>query len=127
MVGFIAPVLRNHGLLPLMARGSFSLTISGTFADGAKGWLPYFVSKRALEDLSIGLAHELQAKGVNIHCISPSDTATDAYKRFFPQFLSDAVHPDAIGNEAMRLYSAHTPEVVWVVKQGVTPYAHFHE
>ena len=49
-VGTIAPSLLVHGLLPSMPDGSFIINLSGTFENGAKGWLPYYVSKRAIED-----------------------------------------------------------------------------
>lgn len=62
-VGTIAPTLLAHAFIPLMSNGSRIINISGTFESGAKGWLPYFVSKRAIEDLTIGLAEELKDKG----------------------------------------------------------------
>jgi len=62
MVGTVAPTLLVHGLLPLMPAGSKIINISGTFESGAKGWLPYYVSKRAIEDLTIALAQELERK-----------------------------------------------------------------
>ena len=56
MVGIIAPTMLVYHLLPLMPKQSHIINISGTFESGAKGWLPYFVSKRAIEDLTLGLA-----------------------------------------------------------------------
>ncbi|MDZ7586459.1 MAG: SDR family oxidoreductase, partial [Patescibacteria group bacterium] len=88
MVGMIAPALLVHGLLPLMPKKSKIINISGTFESGAKGWLPYYVSKRAIEDLTIGLAQELERKGIQVNAISPSDCATFAYKKFFPQYIN---------------------------------------
>ena len=55
-VGMIAPTLFAHAFIPLIPKGGKIVNISGTFESGAKGWLPYFVSKRAIEDLTIGLA-----------------------------------------------------------------------
>lgn len=80
-----APTLLSHALIPLIPTGSSIINLSGTFENGGKGWLPYYVSKRAIEDLTIGLADELKDKGINVNYVSPSDTATDEYKRFFPE------------------------------------------
>jgi len=80
-VGFVAPSILVHGLLDKMNKGSKVVNLSGTFENGAKGWLPYFSSKRALEDFTVGLAEELQARDIQVNCISPSDTATEEYSR----------------------------------------------
>ncbi|KXK09225.1 MAG: Fatty acyl-CoA reductase [Microgenomates bacterium OLB22] len=61
-VGTLAPLLLVHGLVPSMPSRSKIVNISGTFSSGAKGWLPYYVSKRAIEDLTVGLAEELMEK-----------------------------------------------------------------
>ncbi len=76
-VGLLAPILFAHGLLPLMSKGSDVINISGTFENGAKGGLPYYVSKKALEDFTIGLSQEVKDKEIYVNCISPSDTATE--------------------------------------------------
>lgn len=103
MVGTVAPTLLVHGLIPLMPPESTVINISGTFEHGAKGWLPYYVSKRALEDLTIGLAEELRDKHIRVNCISPSDTATEAYKKFFPQYYDTALQPSEIAKFAVQL------------------------
>ncbi|KKS32049.1 MAG: Short-chain dehydrogenase/reductase SDR [Candidatus Amesbacteria bacterium GW2011_GWA2_42_12] len=89
-VGFTAPILLVHGLLPLMSKGSSIVNISGTFENGARGWLPYFASKRALEDFTLGLVEELTDMGIRVNCVSPSDTATEEYKKYFPEDAKDA-------------------------------------
>jgi NAD(P)-dependent dehydrogenase (short-subunit alcohol dehydrogenase family) len=90
---------------------SFVVGISGTFNTGAKGWLPYYVSKRALEDFLVGLSQD-QA-GLRVYGISPADTATKAYGKFYPKYMSDAQSPDAIAEFALRLL-----EVQEVYKSG---------
>jgi 3-oxoacyl-[acyl-carrier protein] reductase len=89
-VGLTAPTLLSHAFIPLMPKGSSIINLSGTFENGGKGWLPYYVSKRAIEDLTIGLSQELANKGIKVNCVSPSDTATEEYKRFFPDDAKDA-------------------------------------
>jgi NAD(P)-dependent dehydrogenase (short-subunit alcohol dehydrogenase family) len=129
MVGTIAPALLIHGLLPLMSKGSRIINLSGTFENGAKGWLPYFVSKRAIEDLTVGLAQELKDKGIRVYGISPSDTATEAYRKFFPEYLSDAVDPQEIAKFAVLLCSSETDKIsgtTFVVKKGKEPYPGYH-
>lgn len=129
LVGTIAPTLLAHAFIPLMPRGSAIINLSGTFESGAKGWLPYYVSKRAIEDLTVGLAEELKDKGIRVNGISPSDTATDAYKHYFPQYIQDAIAPEKIAEYIVYLCSDEAKQVngkVFVLKKGKEPFAGFH-
>ena len=103
------------------------INLSGTFENGAKGWLPYFVSKRAIEDLTLGLAQELEEKDIQVNCISPSDTATEAYAKFFPQYMNDAIEPSEIAkncwfSERRQQYDRKN----LCYEKGSEPYEHFH-
>jgi len=127
-VGTTAPTLLSHALISLMKKGSSIINISGTFESGAKGWLPYFVSKKAIEDLTIGLADELKDKGVKVNCISPSDTATEEYKKYFPQYIKDAISPQEIAEYAVYLASNKFEDTgkVFVMKKDKKPYEGYH-
>jgi len=128
-VGLTAPTLLAHAFIPLMPRGGKIINISGTFENGAKGWLPYFVSKKAIEDLTIGLAEELKDKDIQVNAISPSDTATEAYQKYFPQYMDEAIEPDKIGEYAVYLCSEKAKEItgkVFVMKKGKEPYEGYH-
>ena len=128
-VGIIAPVLLTHGLVPLMPENGKIVNISGTFENGAKGWLPYYVSKRAIEDLTIGLSQELSDKKIQVNCISPSDTATEQYRKYFPQYISDAIDPEEIAKEVVHLCSDRANNItgkVFVIKKGKEPFESFH-
>lgn len=92
-VGITAPMLLIRNLLPKMPKGGKIINLSGTFENGAKGWIPYFVSKKALESFTIGLSQELKDKEIYVNCVSPSDTLTEAYKKFFP---SDATSENCV-------------------------------
>lgn len=125
-VGITAPSLLSHGLLPLMNSSSNIINISGTFESGAKGWLPYFVSKRAIEDLTVGLAQELKNKGILVNCISPSDTATENYKKYYPQYIEDAIAPEEIAKFVVKLCLESTETgKVFVTKKGNIPFEGF--
>lgn len=129
MVGTIAPTLLVRSFVPLMPAGSRIINISGTFENGAKGWLPYYVSKRAIEDLTVGLADELKDKGILVNAISPSDTATEAYQKYFPQYMDEAIDPEEIAKEVVFLCSQDTSGItgkVFVMKRGKAPYEGFH-
>lgn len=128
-VGLTAPTLLAHAFIPLMSFGGKIINISGTFENGAKGWLPYFVSKKGIEDLTIGLAEELKDKDIQVNAISPSDTATEAYKKYFPQYIKDAIDPVEIGKFALFLCSREAKEItgkVFVVKKNKKPYEGYH-
>lgn len=126
-VGIIAPTLLIHGLLSLMPKGACIINISGTFESGAKGWLPYYVSKKSLEDLTIGLAVELKNKEINVNAVSPSDVATEEYLKYFPKYAKDALNPEEIAKFIASLCSskAYTGKV-FVVKKGKKPFEGYH-
>lgn len=123
-----ATTFLTHALLPLMEKDSHVISISGTFESGNSGWLPYFVSKRSIEDFTVGLAQELQDKGIFVNCISPSDTATETYKKFFPEYAADAMDPKRIGEFIVELVKNHQPPTgkVFVLKNGKDPCEAFH-
>lgn len=127
-VGTIAPMLLVHGLLAQMGARSKIINLSGTFENGAKGWLPYYVSKRALEDLTIGLSQELEDRDIQVNCISPSDTATESYSKFFPQYMDDAIDPIEIAKKFVELSDPlnSTTGKVFVIKKGTEPQDLFH-
>src|SRR5690606_11125866 len=105
------------------------LNISGTFENGAKGWLPYYASKRGLEDLTVGLSEELKRLAIDVNCISPSDVASEEYKKYFPEDAQNALNPDDIAKEAVKLCSDISDGVtgrVFVVKKGQETSEKFH-
>ncbi len=95
-VGITSPILLAHGLIPLMKKGSTIVNLSGTFENGAKGWLPYYISKKAIESLTIGLSEELANREIYVNCVSPSDTSTEEYERFFPEYIDLSVTPEDV-------------------------------
>ena len=128
-VGLTAPTFLVHAFIPLMPKGGKIINITGTFENGAKGWLPYFVSKKGIEDLTIGLAEELKDKNIQVNAISPSDTATEAYKKYFPQYIGEAIDPSEIGKYAVFLCSEEASGItgkVFVMKKGKEPYEGYH-
>ena len=129
MVGMVAPTLLIYHLLPLMPKQSHIVNISGTFENGAKGWLPYFVSKRAIEDLTVGLAQDMAEKQIQVNGISPSDMATPAYKKYFPQYFEEGIDPKLVAQKIVDLISDFNPELsgkIFVMKKGQKPFTAFH-
>jgi len=126
-VGFTALTLLIHGLLPVMGKGSSIANISGTFENGAKGWLPYFASKRALEDFTLGLAEELKDKGIRVNCVSPSDTATEAYIKYFPEDAKDANSPEDVAKLVADVCEKDETGKFWVIKKGSLVEAGYHK
>lgn len=126
LVGLIAPTLLVHGLVSLMPQGSNIVNLSGTFENGAKGWLPYYVSKRGIEDLTQGLSEELKDKQINVNCVSPSDTATDEYKKYFPEDAIDANSPETIAKEIINLISSKQTGQFVVLKKNNTSNEGYH-
>lgn len=127
-VGFTAPSLIIHGLLPLMPAKSKIVNLSGTFQDGGKGWLPYFASKRAIEDLTVGLAQELEDKDIQVNAVSPSDSATEEYAKYFPEYMNDAIAPEKIADQILNLCddSNTTSGKIFVMQKNKKPIEAFH-
>jgi len=128
-VGITAPTLLAQACMPLMPMGGKILNISGTFENGAKGWLPYYVSKRAIEDFTVGLSQELAERGIQVNCISPSDVASEAYKKYFPQYVADSITPELVAEQAVYLCSSEANDVtgkVFVLKKDKEPFESFH-
>lgn len=105
-VGIVAPMLLTKTLIPSMIRKKSGkvLNISGTFENGAKGWLHYYVSKKAIEEFTIGLSQELREYKIQVNTISPSDTYTEAYHKFYPNESADVcMDPKDIARVALEL------------------------
>lgn len=111
MVGLMAPTLLSHVFIPLMPPKSKIINISGVFGELINGWIPYFVSKRGLEDLTIGLASELKDRDIQVNSISLNDVATDPYKKYFPQYYPDGLDLIEIANFALKLCSPESDNV----------------
>ncbi|MDP2685156.1 MAG: SDR family oxidoreductase [bacterium] len=126
-VGLIAPTLLAHGLVSIMPQGSNIVNLSGTFENGAKGWLPYYVSKRGIEDLTQGLSEELKDKQINVNCISPSDTSTEEYKKYFPEDAIDANSPETIAKEIVNLINSNKTGQFVVVKKNALIHEGYHK
>jgi NAD(P)-dependent dehydrogenase (short-subunit alcohol dehydrogenase family) len=108
-VGLTGFMILLSRLLPKMPRDSTIIGVSGTFADGASGWLPYYTSKRGLEDMLVGLSQDYP-NGPQVFGVSPADTATKAYEKFFPQYVDEAQPADVVAKEVSRLLAK--PDVV---------------
>lgn len=128
-VGINAPIFLSWALIPLMGNSGKIINISGTFESGAKGWLPYYISKRAIEDLTVGLAQELTEKGIAVNCISPSDTATETYAKFFPQYINEAQNPQRIADFVLKLclFNDKTTGKVFVIRENQPIIEGFHK
>lgn len=79
------------------------INISGTFSSGGAGWLHYYVSKLAVEHFTVGLAAELRKYEIQVNCISPSDTATEALIKFFGDDAANALPPENVADLAIFL------------------------
>lgn len=106
-VGLRAPMLLAQQIMPRMVqqRKGKVVNISGTFSSGGAGWLHYFVSKKALEDFTIGLADEVRPFGVSVNCVSPADVRTPALKRFFPDDYEGGLEPTDVAEFVLFLVS----------------------
>jgi 3-oxoacyl-[acyl-carrier protein] reductase len=111
--GVTGTVHLTSGIVKSMAtrgRGTI-VNISGTFENGAKGWLPYYLSKKAIEAFTIGLSQEALEYGVRVNALSPADVATPAYEKFYPENAKDALSPDEVADMIALLTSSATQHI----------------
>jgi 3-oxoacyl-[acyl-carrier protein] reductase len=125
-VGIRAPMLLTRLLLPAMIekRSGKILNISGTFSHGGSGWLHYYVSKKAIEYFTFGLADEMRQHQIQVNCISPSDVATEALKKFFPEDAKTALAPEEVAKMALFLLSEEAQHItgqIVVIKSKIAP------
>jgi NAD(P)-dependent dehydrogenase (short-subunit alcohol dehydrogenase family) len=109
----LAPVLLSRLAIPWMAEHSRGkiLNVSGEI-ESARGWLHYYVSKKALESFTRGLAEELREYEIQVNCVSPSDTLTEAYERFFPGYSpADVLLPSDVAQLALFLVSSRADHI----------------
>jgi len=118
MVGLTTPTLLVHGLAGKMPKGSAILNLSGTFIYGAKGQVPYYVSKRAIEDLTIALSEDLASQNINVNCISPSDTSTASLQKYFPEDAVGGNTPEQVAKLAVSICQKKTTGKFWKIKFG---------
>jgi 3-oxoacyl-[acyl-carrier protein] reductase len=105
-VNLRAPMLLTRLLIPgiLQKKQGKIINISGTVSEvGGAGWLHYYVSKLAVEHFTVGLAQELRPYGIQVNCISPSNTKTEALVKFFGDDAAGALPPEDVAKLAVFL------------------------
>ncbi len=108
-VGVTSFMILAASLMPKLTKHGMVVGISGTFEDdGASGWLPYYTSKHALEDFLVGLAQDYP-NGPYVFGISPSDTATLMYRKFYPQYAATGQPPEVIAELVAQLAGKALP------------------
>lgn len=109
-VGITSAMVLSARLMPFMNEGSTMLFISGTFEDGGANWLPYYTSKRALEDFIIGLASDEQK--VRVYGVSPGATATESLRKFYPGSYDAAQSPQIVADTCTNLIDGNDTQVL---------------
>jgi short-subunit dehydrogenase len=104
------------------------INLSGTFIYGGKGQIPYYTSKRGLEDLTIALSEELKEKNIYVNCISPADTLTEAYKKGFPKDVNDPMNsPENVATQIVKIIGSNKTGQFILIRNGVTSMEGFHK
>jgi NAD(P)-dependent dehydrogenase (short-subunit alcohol dehydrogenase family) len=106
-VGLIAPVLLTRLFLPAMIRAQRGkiISVSGAFASGGSGWIHYYLAGRGVENFTAGLAQELRQHKIQVNCVAPSYTDTEAVRRFFPEKAASALNPSDVAKLVLFLAS----------------------
>jgi 3-oxoacyl-[acyl-carrier protein] reductase len=106
-VGLTSAMIFTARIAPFMSDGAHMIYISGTFQDGGANWLPYYTSKRALEDFVQGLAQD--EPRVKVNGVSPSATATDSRVKYYPATADQAQAPLAVAGICVDLLTGTLP------------------
>jgi NAD(P)-dependent dehydrogenase (short-subunit alcohol dehydrogenase family) len=77
----------------------------------AAGWLHYYVTNKAIEAFTRGLAYEARAHEVQVHCIAPWFVATEPVRRFFPGESETALDPKDVARLAAFLLSREADHI----------------
>lgn len=124
-VNLTSTILLCRTVLPDMIdlSGGKIINFSGTFAGGGANWLPYYVSKKAVEELTVALAEEMRLDNIQVNCISPSDVATPSLTKFFPKDIKYALAPADVAKLVIFLLSNEvaehiTGQVIVIKKNG---------
>src|SRR2546421_538562 len=108
-VGLRASFLLSRLFLPGMIRERSGkiIQIACGFAGPheAVGWLHYYVTNKAIEAFTRGLAAELREFEVQVNCIAPWFVASDAALRFFPTESQRALSVQDVARLAIFLAS----------------------
>jgi 3-oxoacyl-[acyl-carrier protein] reductase len=114
-VGLRASFLLTRLFLPDMIRKRRGkvLQISCGFAGPheAVGWLHYYVTNKAIEAFTAGLAAEMRIHQIQVNCIAPWFVATEAVRRFFPAESAKALDPRDVANLALYLVSQEADHI----------------
>ncbi len=114
-VGLRASFHLSRLIIPGMIRKRHGkiLQISCGFAGPheAIGWLHYYVTNKAIEAFTAGLAAELREQNVQINCIAPWFVATEAVRRFYPAESEKALTSQEVARLATYLVSAEADNI----------------
>jgi len=114
-VGLRASFLLTRLFIPGMIRRRSGkiLQISCGFAGPheAIGWLHYYVTNKAIEALTTGLAAELREHEVQVNCIAPWFVATEAVHHFYPTESQKALDPQDVAKLAAFLVSTDADNI----------------
>jgi len=125
-VQLVAPLLLSRLVIPGMVqrRSGKILNISGELRS-ASGWLHYYVSKKALESFTIGLAEELHPHEIQVNCLSPADTLSETYAQFFPGYdPRDVLAPEDVARFAGFLLSEEADHITGSITVIRSKFAH---
>jgi NAD(P)-dependent dehydrogenase (short-subunit alcohol dehydrogenase family) len=114
-VGLRASFLLSRIFLPDMIRkrGGKILQLSCGFAGPheASGWLHYYVTNKAIEAFTKGLAAEVRQHEIQVNCIAPWFVASEPGLRFFPAESQTALDPKHVASLAVFMLSTDADHV----------------
>lgn len=95
-VGVTSAMIMAARMAHAMPDGGQAVFLSGTFQDGGANWVPYYTSKRALEDFLVGFAAD--ETRLMIVGVSPARMASSATHTYASQEAVYAQSPESVAD-----------------------------
>lgn len=114
-VNLRAPILLTRLFLPEMKRKrqgkilNVSADMRGTASD-ATGWVHQHIAKLGVENFTTCLADELREYQIQVNCLAPHATASEAVRKFFPEYVTTAMSSEIVAQAAMFLLADEAAE-----------------
>ncbi len=104
-VNLRAPMLLSRLFIPGMIakKQGKIINLSGVFPEFGYKHIHYYVTKTAVETLTVGLATELRKHNIQVNCMSPGEVNTKPIRQFFPEYKDKAISPDIVAKLALFL------------------------
>lgn len=114
-VGLHGTMFLTKSLLPIMIKRKYGKIINFSCyflgPHESEGWIHYYVTNKAIEAFTSGLAIELREFKIQVNCVAPRYVASSALKKFLPEKISGSLLPSEVAKTVSYLASKEADTV----------------